>query len=192
MTLINCRIKGITSLLQHRFNESAQAAPATRKILLNNGTPRDQAELAAYRNKDGKGFYFPGAAIARLLREAGGNHKLRGSRKSAKFVVPAAVIVMQDAVSILNGDGKSLAEDYEVDSRPVTIPATKGRVMRHRPRFDQWSAGFCLRINDAILPVDFIHQLLDEGGLQIGIGDYRPEKGGPFGTFLVVLWEQQP
>jgi hypothetical protein len=189
MTLINAEIKGSTPLLQHRFTESAEAGSSTRKVLVNNGTPREQAEKAVYRNE--KGFYFPGAAIGRLLREAGGNHKLRGSRKSAKYVVPACVLVMHDGIDLLNGDGKSHIKDYEVDSRPVTIPATKGRIMRHRPRFDQWSAKFTLRINETILPIDFIHQLLDEGGQQIGIGDYRPEKGGPFGTFLVTEWKTQ-
>lgn len=189
MKLIEVQIKGTTPLLQHRFTEDAEANPSTRKVLVNRGTPREEAEKVCYRN-DG-GFYFPGAAIARMIREAGSNHKLRGSRKSAKYVVPACLLVMHDGIDLLNGDGKSRIKDFEVDSRPVTIPATKGRIMRHRPRFDQWGAKFTLRINETILPVDFIHQLMDEGGQQIGIGDYRPEKGGPFGTFLVTEWKEQ-
>jgi hypothetical protein len=185
--LIEVMIRGDTPLLQHRFNESAEQASSTRKVLVANGTPRQEAEKVAYRAKDGS-FYFPGAAIGRLIREAGSNHKLRGSRRSAKFVVPAAVLIMDDAIQLLNGDGASLAKDFEVDSRPVTIPATKGRIMRHRPRFDKWSAKFTIRINEAILPIDFIQQLLTEGGLAIGIGDFRPEKSGPFGTFQITSW----
>jgi hypothetical protein len=189
MKLIEAQIKGTTPLLQHRFEEGAEVPSPSRTVLVNHGTPREQAEKAVYRNE--RGFYFPGAAIARLLREAGSGHKLRGSRKSAKFIVPAAVLVLLDGIDILNGDGKSHAKDFEVDSRPVTIPATKGRIMRHRPRFDTWSAKFTLRINETILPVDFISQLLTEGGQQIGIGDYRPQTGGPFGTFNVTSWQEQ-
>lgn len=140
--------------------------------------PRDEAESFAYKYPDGSGFYIPGAAFSRLLRESGGNHKLRGSRKSAKYVVPAAVLVTEESIRLLNGDGKSPAKDFEVDSRPVTIPATKGCIMRHRPRFDHWSATFFLRINETILDPAFVQQLLTEGGQQIGIGDFRPEKGG--------------
>ena len=103
--------------------------------MVDRGTPREQAEKASYRDKENR-FYFPGAAFSRLLREAGSNHKLRGSRKSAKYVVPAAVRVGEDAVLIRNGDGALLAKDFEVDSRPVVIPATKGRIMAHRPRWD--------------------------------------------------------
>jgi hypothetical protein len=189
MKLIEVTIKGSTPLLQHRFSESAEVNPSTRKVLVNNGTPREQAEKAVYRNSNG--FYFPGAAIGRLIREAGSNHKLRGSRKSAKYVVPAAVLVMDDAVQLLDGNGGKPIKDFEVDSRPVTIPSTKGRIMRHRPRFDEWSAKFTLRINETILPVDFIQQLLVEGGIQNGIGDFRPEKSGPFGVFQVVSWQEK-
>ena len=77
-----------------------------------------------------------------------------------------------------------------VDARPVTIPATKGRVMRYRPRFNEWGAKFNVLVNDDILDVDTVHQLLNEAGLTIGIGDFRPEKRGPFGTFRVTKFEE--
>lgn len=93
-----------------------------------------------------------------------------------------------DAVTILNGSGP--AKNFEVDARPVTIPATKGRIMRYRPRFDQWGAEFELRINDSLIAVETAHQLLTEAGDTIGISDFRPEKGGPFGTFRVVRFEE--
>lgn len=192
MKTFEVSIKGTTSLLQHRFGEAAEgdSGAATRTALVTRGTPREEAEKVCYKNGKGE-FYFPGAALGRLIREAGGNHKLKGTRKSVKYVVPAAVLVLSDEVVIRNGDGKSPIKSFEVDSRPVTIPATKGRVMRHRPRFDDWSATFFVRVNETLLPPDFVQQLLTEGGQQIGIGDYRPEKSGPFGTFNVVLWKEQ-
>jgi len=193
MKTFEVHIKGTTSLLQHRFHEGSEGeiGKGTRQvnIVATRGNPREEADKAAYRNSKNE-FYFPGAAIARLMREAGGGHKIKGTRKSAKFVVPAAVLVMADEIIVRNGDGKSPAKGFEVDSRPVTIPATKGRIMRHRPRFDDWSAQFNVRVNEQILAPEFVHQLLTEGGQQIGIGDFRPEKGGPFGTFQIVLWKE--
>lgn len=188
MKTIEARIKGTTALLMHRFAEQSEVNKPTRSQVVQERDPRQEAEKVAYRTSEGK-FYIPGAAFSRLLREAGGAHKLKGTRKSAKYVVPSAVLVMDDAVILLNGDEKSPAKDFEVDSRPVVIPATKGRIMRHRPRFNCWSAKLSIRINDDILPTDFIHTLLTEGGQQIGVGDFRPEKGGPFGTFQVVEWK---
>jgi hypothetical protein len=106
-----------------------------------------------------------------------------------KYIIPATILVNEDTISITDGNGTKL-NTFEVDSRPVTIPATKGRIMRHRPRFDTWGATFTLRINETLISPDLIHQLLTEGGQQIGIGDYRPEKGGPFGTFNVVEYSE--
>ena len=183
-------IEGTTSLLQHRFGESAEgsAAKSTRRVVMESSTPRAEAEKVEYKAEDGT-YYMPGAAFSRLLREAGGGHKLKGSRKSAKYVVPSAVLIMDDRVTLLDVTNKPLKK-YEVDSRPVVIPATKGRVMRHRPRHDSWRAKVLIRVNDQLLSSAFVHQLLVEGGQQIGVGDFRPEKGGPFGTFAVVEWTE--
>lgn len=189
MKLINVIIKGSTPYLMHRFTEQDQEAGATRRSLVVRGTPREEAEKKANVDQNGH-FYFPGAAIGRLLRDAGSNHKLRGSRRSARHIVPAAVLVLTEAIILSNGDGNTPAESFEVDSRPVVIPSTKGRIMCHRPRFECWSGKFTLRINELLLPTDFVQQLLNEGGQQIGVGDYRPEKGGPFGTFNVILWSE--
>ena len=192
MKVIDVSIKGLTALLQHRFSEEAQVAgtKATRTVVKVDETPRDQADKVCYRNKEGE-YYMPSTCVHRMLIEAGSNHKLKGSRKSAKYVVSGDVQMTSDTIIICNGDGKTPAKDYEVDSRPVVIPSTKGRIMRHRPRFDDWSINFSLRVNEDLLPEDFVHQLLDEGGLQGGIGDFRPQKFGPYGTFLVTEWKAQ-
>lgn len=189
MQTFEVRIEGITALLQHRFTEASEAAKSTRRVQLKEEDPRAVAERAAYRMPDGT-LYLPGAAISRLLREAGGGHKQRGSRKSLKYVIPAAVIVPDEAIPLINGDGRSAATEFEVDSRPVTIPATKGRIMRHRPRLNVWAAEFSLEIDEDVLPPEVIHELLSEGGNKIGVGDFRPERGGPFGRFHVTRWEK--
>lgn len=186
MKTIDVTIVGTSPLLQHRFSEEAEQQKATRNVLQDRGTPREQAEKVVYKND--RHFYFPGTWIAGAITEAGGAHKMRGSRKSAKYVVPAAVRVLDLEVPLRNGDSHTLIKDFEVDSRPVTIPATKGRIMRHRPRFDCWSAKFRLTINDDLLPEDFVQQLLTEAGAQQGIGDFRPNKRGPFGCFRVTEW----
>lgn len=189
MPIVSVTIKGLAPLLQHRFAEVSEQDTATRSQFVNRGTPREQAELACYRD-NGDLCYFPGQAISRMLREAGGSHKMKGSRKSVKYIVPAAVIVPEEVIHICDLTGKAV-KDFEVDSRPVTIPATKGRIMRHRPRWDVWTAKFVLEIDDTVLPTELIHQLLEEGGRRIGVGDFRPEKGGPFGRFEILLWQAQ-
>lgn len=192
MKTIRVTVRGISPLLQHRFSEEAEDSvnnPSARKMLVKRGNPREEAEKVVYRN--GEGFYFPSTWLSRSLSNAGTNFKMRGTRKSLRFVLPSAVVVSEVQIPLLNGDTKARAKDFEVDSRPVTIPSTKGRVMRHRPRFDAWSARFSLEVDDDILPVETVHEVFADAGRKVGIGDYRPEKGGPFGRFEVIEWREQ-
>ena len=188
MKTIQVEIRGVTALLIHRFGEDTEQKGSTRRIEIKRISPREEATKNAYIAKDGS-FYFSAASIPGTMKNAGSNHKSTGSRKSLRYVVPAAISMLTDAVTILNG--KSPAKDFEVDSRPVTIPATKGRVMRHRPRFDSWSAKFDLVIDDNMISIETAQQLLTEAGMSYGIGDFRPEKGGPFGRFRIVSWKEQ-
>jgi hypothetical protein len=188
LILVKARIVGITPLLQHRFTEKAEVEQATRRMMVQAKDPRETAESHAYRMPDTKQLWHPGPAISRLLREAGGGHKLRGQRRSVKYTVPAAVIVLDDTLPLCSRDGKTPLMNFEVDSRPVVIPSTKGRIMQHRPKSFHWSTEFSMQVDIEMLPIDLVHQLLMEGGLRLGIGDFRPEKGGPFGRFRVVSW----
>lgn len=150
--------------------------------------PRVVAERCVYRNASGQ-LNLPGGAFARMLREAGSGHKAKGSRRSLKYIVPAAVLVTDDLCGLFAVDRTTPLVDFEVDARPVTIPATKGRVMRYRARLNSWVARVALRINEDVLSAPAVRGLFVEGGQQIGVGDFRPEKGGPFGTFHVVSWQ---
>lgn len=187
MKTINVEIRGTTPLLIHRFSEDSEQAKPTRRSMMTKRDPRAEATKHAYIAADGS-FYFNAFSIPGAMGNAGTNHKMVGSRKSLRFIVPSAVRVLTDAITILNGNGP--AKDFEVDARPVTIPATKGRIMRYRPRFDSWGAKFQLVLDDSTLSIEDAHQLLNEAGMQIGIGDFRPEKRGPFGCFRVVSFQE--
>lgn len=191
MIIIEAWAQGTGSILMHRATEEGLGGgkPGRSNTMQSPEDPRTVAGKAVYRMPDGKQLAVPGAAFARMLREAGGAHKSKGSRKSVKFIVPAAVVVLDDLCGLYLHDRKTPVVDFEVDSRPVTIPATKGRVMRHRARSNEWCVCVTMQINETILNEDVVRQLFTEGGQQIGIGDFRPEKGGPFGTFGLVAWD---
>jgi len=186
MKTFQVRVEGISPLLQHRFGEQNESGDAARPIVKASRTPREEAEAVCYRN--GNGFYVPGTWISGTIREAGASHKLKGSRRSVKYIVPAGVTVNEVDIPLLNGT--KMAKDFEVDSRPVVIPSTKGRIMRHRPRFEEWSLEFSITVDESVIPADLVKQLLDEAGRRVGIGDFRPERTGPFGRFTVTNWKQ--
>lgn len=184
MKEVNVGIRGSVPLLMHRFDESAELDKPTRKVLVKSRDPRKEAEKAAYRLPDGT-LYAPGSWFLAMLQAAGSEHKARGSRRSLRYIIPSAVMMEEEVVPILNGDGKSKAKEFEVDSRPVVIRATKGRIMRHRPKLNHWGADFRLLIDDDVLPLEVVNQLMVEGGQKIGVGDHRPA----FGRFIVTKWD---
>lgn len=58
--------------------------------------------------------------------------------------------------------------------------------IRYRGEFRNWSATFRLKYNaSGSFPLDSIINALNAGGFVCGIGEWRPEKDGAFGTFHV-------
>ena len=181
-------IEGTMPMLCHRATEEALTGETRKNNPTEREDPRVIAERAIYRMPN-RQIAFPGSAIARMTREAGGAHKAKGSRKSLKWLVPAALAVKDDLIPLFLHDRKTKIMDFEVDSRPVTIPATKGRVMRHRARINEWAAIINLQINESIISEALMRQMINEGLEQLGLGDFRPEKGGSFGVSAMVAWD---
>ena len=190
MKLVEIWIEGHTALLQNRATEEDLGGhTGTRRNAVSAPEdPRDFCARHVYRTQS-KQIAIPGAAFSRLLREAGGAHKARGSRKSLKYLLPAAVLILDELCPLFLKDRKTIITDFEVDSRPVTIPATKGRIMRYRARFNEWACIINATINEDLISEALVRQIFTEGLQQIGVGDFRPEKGGPFGTSTLVSWK---
>lgn len=62
-----------------------------------------------------------------------------------------------------------------VDTR--TVGMQKKRVMRTRPIFDSWSLEFDMEYDPVTFNADTIEQILEQSGMYVGLGDYRPEFG---------------
>lgn len=183
--LIDVWIEGIRPVLIHRATEEALSGETRSNTAQERPNPRDICEEAVYRFPGTKQLGFPGEGFERMCREAGGSHKVKGSRKSVKYLVPAALIVLDELVPFFLKDRVTPVVNFEVDSRPVTIPSTKGRIMRHRARLNEWSAHLTCQLNESILSEGLLRQLFVEGLQQIGIGDYRPK----FGAGSIVGWK---
>lgn len=186
MSTINVKIQGTTPLLMNRFTDEAEmkvSSGVSTVAIGKKGTPREQAEKKAYMDEKGM-LYIPGPNIFSCLIQAGkffkqGKVKVTTTKNS---LVPAGMAVREIVCSLCT-------KEWEVDSRSVVIPATGGRIMAHRPRLDEWAVSFSLDVDDAMFTTEFVRQLVDDAGRKIGLGDFRPDRKGPFGKFVVVGWE---
>jgi hypothetical protein len=166
-------IKGISPLLMHKY-------PLIPIVALEKKPPADQAELAAYRDPQGK-LYIPGTNIQRALVQGATFSKGKG-RASLQKEVCACVLISPEYCVLPQ-------QSYEVDSRPIVVPATKGRVLRHRPRLDEWDVSFSVEWDEVLITEAQVRKIMDDTGSRVGLLDFRPEKKGSFGRFMVTKWD---
>lgn len=57
--------------------------------------------------------------------------------------------------------------------------------VRFRGEFQDWEIDLTVSYNENVLKADVIAMLLNNAGFSIGIGEWRPEKDGSFGTFAI-------
>lgn len=170
---IQVQIKGTAPLLMHRF-------PMVPVEAMEKKTPEEQAEHAAYRDEENQALYVPGLNVQRALVSAATFSKGKG-RASLQKQVAACVFVTPERVYLGT-------KTFMVDSRPVVVPATKGRVVRHRPRLDAWELNFKLDYDPDLITETQLRRVMDDAGTRVGLLDFRPERKGPFGRFIVTSW----
>jgi hypothetical protein len=67
----------------------------------------------------------------------------------------------------------------------VVTVGMKGHDLRYRPEFTEWSAVLEVVYVKSMLSMDSVLSLIDAAGLGVGVGEWRPEKSGDFGTFMI-------
>ncbi len=183
---VRVTIEGMTPLLMNRFTEESEVKVSGGISVIyvgERGTPREQAEAKRYADQDGN-LYVPGANIFACLVSAGRFHKHGKSKLTTMktSLIPAALMVEELICSLGT-------KDWEVDSRSVVNPSTGGRRMCHRPRLDEWRLTFTLEIDTDMFSPALVRAIVDDGGKKVGICDYRPERKGSFGRFVVQEWQ---
>jgi hypothetical protein len=173
---VSVKLKGTSALLMHAY-------PLIPLEAAEKKTAAEQAENAAYRDPDSKELYIPGVNIQRSLVAAAAFSKGKG-RSTLQKQVAACVMVEQDRVGLG-------MKDYKIDSRRVVIAATKGAVVRHRPRIDDWTVSFTVSYDDTLINEKELRQVMDNMGARVGLLDFRPEKKGPFGRSMVIEWKAE-
>lgn len=187
MKIVQVTIEGMTPLLMNRFteeNEVKVSSGISASTIGGKGTPREQAAKTAYMDDEGM-LYVPGPNVFRSIIEAGKYHKAGKSKVTTQksSMVPAGICLNEVVLSLGT-------KSFEVDSRSVVIPSTGGRIMKHRARLDEWKLTFTLEIDGVMFDVHFVRQLIDDAGRRVGLGDYRPDRKGPFGKFKVIHWKE--
>jgi len=150
---------------------------------MDRGTPQSIAESKLYIGLSGKPT-IPQPNIMRCLVDGGRFHKAGKSQ-----LTTSKSSIMFSCVDV---DGAEIEiehrQPWKVDTRAVRIPSTGGRILAHRPMFDDWKLSFEVVLDETILGPLLFRQVVNDAGKRIGLGDFRPATKGPYGRFEVTSW----
>lgn len=154
-------------------------------------TPRLEAEPKVYRTKDGDP-YVPTENLLACLIAAGQSVRLDGKKQvsTAKSTMLPAFLTLEDLYLPLLDAPSGKPPAWEVDVRPGRNPNGGEAVCLCRPRFDKW----CFTVHGTVdldeIAMATVRELFDIAGKRIGLGDFRPQRKGIFGRFIVTRWEE--
>jgi hypothetical protein len=153
---------------------------------MDRGTPQDIAAGKLYLGLNGKPM-IPSPNLLRSIVDGGsftkiGKKQITTARSSLLY---ACVAIDAAEVAIIH------KQPWRVDTRPVRIPSTGGRILAHRPMFDDWRLQFEVDLDTSIVNAKLFRQIIDDAGKRVGLGDFRPITKGPFGRYNVVRWQEQ-
>ncbi len=183
MKTINVEIEGVTPILMHSAESMGKAKTVKKNPAKQYDAVKD-AEEVAYRNKN-KELYLPSRCLKACFINGAAWRKF--GNKGAKPIIAGCTRIEPYEIVFYNGKGKVL-KDYEIDLRPVVIQ--RARIMRARPRIDEWKLKFNIIYEDKIIAdADILKEILEESGQRVGLLDNRPQKYGENGTFKVTKFK---
>jgi hypothetical protein len=178
---IQVPIIGTTPLIVHRFSEKAKRqmldAMQGRKSPKQAKDPEAEYEAAFYRLDDGQPGMLAGAFKDATIGGARFYHAVKMTELKAflRFI------------GEMGNDGRLMVPiEGEPRMREDVVRVNRGGTdLRYRPEFPEWSTTLSVVYPTSVLTRDSVLSLIDAGGLGIGVGEWRPEKGGEFGTYQI-------
>lgn len=175
-------IIGTTPLIVHKFSEKARRqmldAQQGKKAPKVARDPEADYQSAFYRTKDGYGFpavAFKACTVG-AARFFGKDVRMTDLRQCLFFKGALSAADPQPLVELAGEP--HMRED-------VVRLGISGTDLRYRPEFWPWSATLDVTYVKSMLTLDSVLSLIDAGGMGVGVGEWRPEKKGDYGTFQI-------
>ena len=182
-------IIGTSPLIVHNFSEKSRRqmleAQQGKKKVKEIRDPRAEYEAAFYRiaNDDGSESYgFPVTAFKAATTGAA-----RFYDKSVTMTALRQFLFMRGVMT--KADPQMLVPivgEPEMREDVVRLGgASRSADLRYRPMFPEWSCVLTVTYVKSSIDRNSVLSLIDAGGMGIGVGEWRPEKRGEFGTYAV-------
>lgn len=177
-------IVGTMPLIVSNFSDKAKRqmldAQQGRKTPRTARDPEAEYQAAFYRTKDGYGFPVTAfkAATVGAARFYGKDVRMTDLRQ---FLFMRGEISDNDRQALVPITGEPRMREDVVR----LAGAGRGADLRYRAEFTEWSATLEVTFVKSSLSRDSVLSLVDAGGMGIGVGEWRPEHRGEFGTYMI-------
>lgn len=165
---------GTAPLICHRWSEKAKRQMLDKQMKrATKGKDAKDPEAdyrgSLYEHPDG-GYGFPAVAFKAAAVRAG--------------------TYMDHKMTFLRGAFHVLGELVKIDGEPTMredmVRVSMTSDIRYRGQFTDWATTLPIRYNAASLSLEQIVALFHVAGFSVGVGEWRPEKNGQYGTFEVA------
>lgn len=182
-------IRGTSPLIVHNFSEKSKRqmldTQQGKKKVKELRDPQAEYEAAFYRiHNEGEpdSFGFPMLAFKAATTGAARFYDRSVTMTSLRqFMFMHGILTKADPQQLVRIEGEPrMREDVVRLGGP-----SRSADLRYRPEFTDWSTQLRVTYVKSALSRDSVLSLIDAGGLGIGVGEWRPEKRGEFGTYTV-------
>lgn len=175
---IKVKIVGTSPLLQNALSERKIAKILGKGIgePSKKNEPRDikrEVEEAKHKLPNGKIFIPAYAFKAGIVEMTPYFENVNKKMMAGVQVLPVQIPIKYKSEEINRDVGRN---QYMGKKIPVVI---------FRPQFNDWSCELIIKFDESLISPDRIVALLKKAGLQDGVGDFRPQRGGLYGMYEV-------
>lgn len=176
---LSVEIEGTNPLIFHKWSEKAkqmildkQMKKASKGREIRN--PEQDIEDSYYKDSEGR-IAFPALCIKQAMVNA-----VRNVEGVTMTLLRGSVFVVGDK------DGLIPVKYKEKTGRSDMVRVGMGTAdIRFRGQVNDWSMKFIIKFNADVISAEQVLNLLNIAGFSCGLGEWRPEKNGDFGTFQV-------
>ena len=87
---------------------------------------------------------------------------------------------------ITKADPQQLVEIHgEPHMREDVVRVGQGTDLRYRGEFTEWTTELTITFVTSMLDRNSLLSLVEAGGMGVGVGEWRPQKSGEFGTYVI-------
>lgn len=181
--LVSVPIVGTAPLIQHRWSEKARRqmldSMQGKKKMKEPKDPEADYRAAMYLMDDGE----PGVPTLAF--------KAATVRAASYFGKDVAMTTLRQCLFFVGettkaGDLLTRLDSYtDPVMREDVMRVGMGTDLRYRPQFEDWSATLTIRVVSSMLSRESLLSLVEAGGMGVGVGEWRPQRSGQFGTYEI-------